>query len=194
MACVSPTHYKPSFAAGLYRLRVVNEKARAARGTRSPCNCRSLAYRGVMIVLTLAAGLKIEFLGAACAAPWPCTCRPSSRSRRPTPNWAIHTRLTGLGDEQYIASSSIRSVCLVLDSLVDLFPWAYAQPRSRYGDRLRGFRQWRFNMPRAPKSDGGGATRQRRGMGSAARQQRPLPLLGALPRLRANHKACVSSA
>src|SRR5262245_48246094 len=51
----------------------------------------------------------------------------------------IHTRLTGLGDEQYIGSSLQQVREMGAGWIVDLFPWAYAQPRSRYGYDWAGF-------------------------------------------------------
>jgi hypothetical protein len=55
------------------------------------------------------------------------------------PKIGIHTRLTGLGDEQYIASSLDQVREMGAGWIVDLFPWAYAQPRSRYGYDWSGF-------------------------------------------------------
>ena len=49
------------------------------------------------------------------------------------PKVGIHTRLTGLGDEAYIALSLRQVREMGASWIVDLFPWAYAQPRSRYG-------------------------------------------------------------
>jgi hypothetical protein len=45
----------------------------------------------------------------------------------------IHTRLTGLSDEAYIEQSLRQVREMGASWIVDLFPWAYAQPRSRYG-------------------------------------------------------------
>jgi hypothetical protein len=49
------------------------------------------------------------------------------------PKIGLHTRLTGVGDEQYIARSLEQVREMGASWIVDLFPWAYAQPRSRYG-------------------------------------------------------------
>jgi hypothetical protein len=45
----------------------------------------------------------------------------------------VHTRLTGVGDEAYIARSLQQVREMGASWIVDLFPWAYVQPRSRYG-------------------------------------------------------------
>ncbi len=51
----------------------------------------------------------------------------------------VHTRLAGSGDEQFIG----RQLDLVAEMgtpwVVELFPWAYAQPRSAYGYDWKGF-------------------------------------------------------
>jgi hypothetical protein len=49
------------------------------------------------------------------------------------PKIGIHTRLTGVGDETYIARSLQQVREMGASWIVDLFPWAYVQPRSRYG-------------------------------------------------------------
>ncbi|HMO60208.1 MAG TPA: hypothetical protein PKA05_04315 [Roseiflexaceae bacterium] len=49
------------------------------------------------------------------------------------PKVGIHTRLTGIGDEAYIRRSLEQVREMGASWIVDLFPWAYAQPRSRYG-------------------------------------------------------------
>ena len=51
----------------------------------------------------------------------------------------VHTRLTGLDDEAYIARSLEQVREMGAGWIVDLFPWAYAQPRSRYGYDWAGF-------------------------------------------------------
>ncbi|NJM08399.1 hypothetical protein HC891_22810 [Candidatus Gracilibacteria bacterium] len=45
----------------------------------------------------------------------------------------VHTRLSGIGDEAYIKRSLEQVRELGSPWIVELFPWAYAQPRSRYG-------------------------------------------------------------
>jgi polysaccharide biosynthesis protein PslG len=55
------------------------------------------------------------------------------------PKIGVHTRLAGIGDEAYIARSLSQVREMGASSIVDLFPWAYAQPRSRYGFDWAGF-------------------------------------------------------
>jgi polysaccharide biosynthesis protein PslG len=45
----------------------------------------------------------------------------------------LHTRLTGVGDEAYIRRSLEQVREMGAGWIVELFPWAYVQPRSRYG-------------------------------------------------------------
>ncbi|PDW02711.1 hypothetical protein CJ255_12575 [Candidatus Viridilinea mediisalina] len=45
----------------------------------------------------------------------------------------LHTRLTGIGDEAYIQQALEQVREMGASWVVDLFPWAYVQPRSRYG-------------------------------------------------------------
>jgi polysaccharide biosynthesis protein PslG len=65
--------------------------------------------------------------------PRPLDLPPQQQVRTSNPLVGVHTRLTGIGDESYIR----RSLELVREMgaswVVELFPWAYVQPRSRYG-------------------------------------------------------------
>jgi hypothetical protein len=49
------------------------------------------------------------------------------------PKIGIHTRLTGIGDEGYIRRTLEQVREMGARWIVDLFPWAYVQPRSRFG-------------------------------------------------------------
>lgn len=49
------------------------------------------------------------------------------------PKIGVHTRLTGYGDEAYIQQTLAQVREMGASWIVDLFPWAYVQPRSRYG-------------------------------------------------------------
>jgi hypothetical protein len=49
------------------------------------------------------------------------------------PKVGVHTRLTGVGDEVYIERTLRQVREMGASWIVDLFPWAYVQPRSRYG-------------------------------------------------------------
>lgn len=53
--------------------------------------------------------------------------------RTTNPKIGVHTRLTGIGDEAYIARTLQQVREMGASWIVDLFPWAYVQPRSRYG-------------------------------------------------------------
>lgn len=55
------------------------------------------------------------------------------------PKIGVHTRLAGLGDETYTATSLQQVREMGASWIVELFPWAYAQPRSRYGYDWSGF-------------------------------------------------------
>lgn len=55
------------------------------------------------------------------------------------PKAAVHTRLTGIADTQYVTSQLDLVAQMGCTWIVDLFPWAYAQPRSQYGYDWRGF-------------------------------------------------------
>jgi hypothetical protein len=58
--------------------------------------------------------------------------------RTTNPKVGIHTRLTGIGDEAYIQRTLEQVRLMGASWIVDLFPWAYVQPRSRYGFDWRG--------------------------------------------------------
>jgi hypothetical protein len=55
------------------------------------------------------------------------------------PKAAVHTRLTGVGDEEFIAHQLDLVAAMGTPWIVELFPWAYAQPRAQYGYDWRGF-------------------------------------------------------
>ena len=55
------------------------------------------------------------------------------------PKAAAHTRLTGVGDESFVAHQLDLVAAMGTPWIVELFPWAYAQPRSQYGYDWRGF-------------------------------------------------------
>jgi polysaccharide biosynthesis protein PslG len=50
----------------------------------------------------------------------------------------VHTRLTGIGDEVYIRTNLEQVRAMGAAWIVELFPWAYVQPRSRYGYDWQG--------------------------------------------------------
>ncbi|KPV51138.1 hypothetical protein SE17_22935, partial [Kouleothrix aurantiaca] len=49
------------------------------------------------------------------------------------PKIGIHTRMAGTGDEAAIQRTFAQVREMGAPWAVELFPWAYAQPRSRYG-------------------------------------------------------------
>lgn len=51
----------------------------------------------------------------------------------------VHTRLAGVGDEQFIGRQLDLVSQMGAPWVVELFPWAYAQPRSAYGYDWKGF-------------------------------------------------------
>src|SRR5262245_54935156 len=58
---------------------------------------------------------------------------PRQQVETRNPKVGFHTRLTGTGDEAYIVRSLSQVREIGASWIVDLFPWAYVQPRSRYG-------------------------------------------------------------
>jgi hypothetical protein len=58
---------------------------------------------------------------------------PQQRVATSNPKVGVHTRLTGMGDEGYIRRTLEQVRAMGASWIVDLFPWAYVQPRSRYG-------------------------------------------------------------
>ena len=54
------------------------------------------------------------------------------------PTVGVHTRLSGLGDEQLIERTLAQVREMGATTIVDLFPWAYVQPRSPHAFDWRG--------------------------------------------------------
>lgn len=69
----------------------------------------------------------------ALRTPAPLHLPPQQRVETNNPKLGIHTRLTGVGDERYIEQSLRQAREMGAQWIVDLFPWAFVQPRSRYG-------------------------------------------------------------
>jgi polysaccharide biosynthesis protein PslG len=80
------------------------------------------------IAITIAA---TQFL--ALRAPRALHLPPQQTVATTNAKLGIHTRLTGVGDEAYIRRSLEQVREMGAGWIVDLFPWAYVQPRSRYG-------------------------------------------------------------
>ena len=90
-----------------------------------------IARRSGLIGLAIALGISFQFF--ALRTPQPLNLPPQQQVATSNTLGGIHTRLTGVGDEAYIQ----RSLELVREMgaswVIELFPWAYVQPRSRYG-------------------------------------------------------------
>lgn len=69
----------------------------------------------------------------AVRAPRPLHLPEQQQVATTNPRLGIHTRLTGVGDETYIRHTLEQVREMGASWIVDLFPWAYVQPRSRYG-------------------------------------------------------------
>ena len=80
-----------------------------------------------MLALILGALLALQFWSLR--APRPLHLPAQQQVATTNPKIGIHTRLTGLGDEQYIHNSLQQVREMGAGWIVDLFPWAYAQPR-----------------------------------------------------------------
>lgn len=70
--------------------------------------------------------------------PRPLDLPPQQTVRTVNPKLGVHTRLAGVADEAYVR----RTLELVREMgaawIVELFPWSYTQPRSRYGFDWKG--------------------------------------------------------
>lgn len=58
---------------------------------------------------------------------------PQQQVQTNNPLIGVHTRLSGVGDEAYIRERLTQVREMGASWIVELFPWAYVQPRSRYG-------------------------------------------------------------
>lgn len=65
--------------------------------------------------------------------PRPLELPPPQAVMTNNPLIGVHTRLTGVGDEAYIRRTLEQVRAMGAPWIVELFPWAYVQPRSRYG-------------------------------------------------------------
>lgn len=96
------------------------------------------------MIRSLSAGLRIYLLTATLILlsgfqfflprlPRPINLPPSRTVATINPLIGVHTRLTGIGDEAYIRRTLTQVNEMGASWIVELFPWAYIQPRSRYG-------------------------------------------------------------
>ncbi|HEU4323134.1 MAG TPA: hypothetical protein VFS21_08270 [Roseiflexaceae bacterium] len=81
--------------------------------------------------LLLVALLAVQFWELR--TPRPLTLPPQQRIETSNLKVGVHTRLTGIGDEAYVERTLVQVREMGAGWIVDLFPWAYVQPRSRYG-------------------------------------------------------------
>jgi hypothetical protein len=87
--------------------------------------------------LIAAALLALQFWSLR--APRPLHLPEQQRVETNNPKIGIHTRLAGYGDEAYVERTLTQVREMGASWIVELFPWAYAQPRSRYGYDWAGF-------------------------------------------------------
>lgn len=88
------------------------------------------ATRLAILLITVAV-LAAQFW--ALRAPYRLHLPEQQRVETTNPKIGVHTRLTGIADEAYIAQTLRQVREMGASWIVDLFPWAYVQPRSRYG-------------------------------------------------------------
>ncbi|NTU77879.1 MAG: hypothetical protein HGA45_00505 [Chloroflexales bacterium] len=84
-----------------------------------------------VIGLALIGLLAAQFLSLRRAAP--LDLPPQQVVTTSNPLIGVHTRLTGVSDEAYVRRSLEQVREMGASWIVELFPWAYVQPRSRYG-------------------------------------------------------------
>ena len=84
-----------------------------------------------LISLMVVALLAVQFFSLR--LPPPLNLPPPQTVATNNPLVGVHTRLTGVGDEAYIRHTLEQVRELGASWMVELFPWAYVQPRSRYG-------------------------------------------------------------
>jgi polysaccharide biosynthesis protein PslG len=87
--------------------------------------------------LLLAAILSFQFWSQRAARP--LHLPEQQRVETNNPKIGVHTRLAGYGDEGYTARTLEQVREMGAGWVVELFPWAYAQPRSRHGYDWAGF-------------------------------------------------------
>ncbi|PMP76266.1 MAG: hypothetical protein C0184_13060, partial [Chloroflexus aggregans] len=88
-------------------------------------------YRLILLALALLALISGQFLQLR--LPRPLNVPPPRTVITSNPLIGVHTRLTGIGDEAYIRHTLAQVNEMGASWIGELFPWAYIQPRSRYG-------------------------------------------------------------
>jgi hypothetical protein len=92
-----------------------------------------MTARIMRLALLSAAGALLAVQFWALRTPARLHLPPAQQVQTSNPKIGIHTRLTGIGDERYIEQSLRQTREMGASWMVDLFPWAYVQPHSRYG-------------------------------------------------------------
>ncbi len=95
-----------------------------------PARARSTPLK-LLAGLGLIALLAAQFLSLR--LPRALELPPQQTVATRNPLVGVHTRLTGVGDEAYVRRSLEQVRAMGAPWIVELFPWAYVQPRSRYG-------------------------------------------------------------
>jgi hypothetical protein len=91
----------------------------------------------IVLVSVLVATAALQFWALRAARPLHLPAQQQVVTNNP--KIGIHTRLAGFGDEHSIMQSLAQAREMGAGWVVELFPWAYAQPRSRYGYDWAGF-------------------------------------------------------
>lgn len=90
-----------------------------------------LARLPLALYLLLAVAALLQF--AQPRSRQPLNLPPQQTVATNNPKAGVHTRLAGVGDEAYIARTLQQVREMGASWIVELFPWSYVQPRSRYG-------------------------------------------------------------
>lgn len=93
----------------------------------------SITRRAALAALATAPLVTAAWQLHALRAPQALDLPPLQPAIGRVPSLGIHTRLTGIGDAAYIGRALDQVRAMGAHWITDLFPWAYAQPRSRYG-------------------------------------------------------------
>lgn len=85
----------------------------------------------LILIIALIPLLGLQFFDPRLPRPLNLPAPQTVETRNPL--IGVHTRLTGVGDEAYIRRTLEQVREMGAPWIVELFPWAYVQPRSRYG-------------------------------------------------------------
>jgi hypothetical protein len=87
-------------------------------------------YRLVLLLMTIAL-VAAQFI--AIRLPHQLSLPPQQSVQTTNPLIGVHTRLSGVADENYVQRTFEQVRAMGASWVVELFPWSYIQPRSRYG-------------------------------------------------------------